>query len=262
MTPTRYNRANLHKPPNRILMDEGDLKESRRNWVQPYDLWAIFLFHFEGVLTVSNFVYPFRPGMAAFIPPGRNCEFDRIGAGCMVQQISSNLEGIAEFDIVALPLLVDLGADFEHYAERFRRAHSDSDWTLGTARAFMWELMWHVAKPPSELRHSPSLYDAEKYILDHLDESLQVSDIAEKSQVSASHLLRLFKQEHGMTVQQFIREQRASEARRLLLGSDLQMKEIARRVGMSSLQQFNKLVRYSTGFSPRDIRQRRPTTKW
>lgn len=252
----RYSRANLYSPPARIILEVGDLGPTKLKWTQAFDMWYVIILLHEGHLTVSNYVYPFTSGDVAFIPPGKACEFGRVGEGCLAYAASFDLVGTPSLDQAALPIIGSLGNKAEHYVERFHRSRAAFSWTIGEARAWVWDLMWLFAESPEHLRQSPLLFDAEDHILSHLGERLSVKAVAEAAKVSTAHLLRLFLQEHGLTVQQYIRDQRIAEARRLLTTTDEPIKGIAHRVGLPDLQYFNKLIRWSTGYPPRELRSR------
>jgi AraC-like DNA-binding protein len=121
--------------------------------------------------------------------------------------------------------------------------------------AFIWNLLWSVAQSPSLFRESEVLYIAEDFILRHLDQKFSISDVAEASGVSQRTLLSVFREQHGVTVQEFILRKRIQEASRLLLRTKLPIKEIAVRVGMADLQYFNKTVRALTGLAPSRLRE-------
>ncbi len=58
-----------------------------------------------------------------------------------------------------------------------------------------------------------------------------------------------------MTIQEYVLQRRVQEASRLLLNTDLPIKLVAARVGMSDLQYFNKTRRTLCGLSPSRLRE-------
>ncbi len=98
--------------------------------------------------------------------------------------------------------------------------------------------MSHISLDPAFLRQSEALYTAEEFILRNLRAELRVPDIAEYAQVSPRQLLRMFRDEHHLTVQNFIRK-------------------IGHARGVPDLAQFNKLLKRETGAPPRVYRQMR-----
>lgn len=123
------------------------------------------------------------------------------------------------------------------------------------AAAFVWSYLLENSRDTATLRQHEALYSAEEYILRHLGSNLRVPDIAEFAGVSARQLLRMFRDEHRLTVQEFVRHKRTQEACRLLSSTNRPIKVIAEQVGVSDLAQFNKLIRSETGKAPRVFRE-------
>jgi transcriptional regulator GlxA family with amidase domain len=67
-------------------------------------------------------------------------------------------------------------------------------------------------------------------------------------------LTRLFRAATGKTVVAALQERRVERARHLLTYSDLPVKDVAARVGIEDLNQFNKMMRRHCGAAPRAIR--------
>ena len=72
--------------------------------------------------------------------------------------------------------------------------------------------------------------------------------------VNPDHLSRIFNAHTGMRINEYINELRIKETGRLLLESDLQIIDIAYRVGFESLSTFNRAFQKRRGMSPRDFR--------
>ena len=94
------------------------------------------------------------------------------------------------------------------------------------------------------------------YILGNLETEHTLPSIAEKMQISARHLSRVFKQECGMTVMNFVNDARIDASRRYLESTDLGLTEIARRCGFGNAATFRRIFGRRLGISPFDYRQR------
>ncbi len=81
-----------------------------------------------------------------------------------------------------------------------------------------------------------------------------VDGLARALGLSRSHLSRRFVAEVGEPPSEFIRAARLKEARRLLLTTNMAVKEVAAAVGISSEQQLCRLVRKETGMTTRQLR--------
>ena len=93
------------------------------------------------------------------------------------------------------------------------------------------------------------------HIDNHLQQQIQVSQLAELMCISTDHFSRIFRRVIGMGASQYIQSKRVERAQTLLLTSQLSIKEIAETVGIPNLSQFSKLFSKETKHSPRDYRQ-------
>lgn len=101
----------------------------------------------------------------------------------------------------------------------------------------------------------PAFGASEAFIRQNLGQKFSLADVAASCGRSERQLLRAFRQEYGLTYQEFVQRLKSQEATRLLLSSDLSVKEISLRLGFHDLQHFNKFVRLTTGMSPRAYRE-------
>jgi AraC-like DNA-binding protein len=98
------------------------------------------------------------------------------------------------------------------------------------------------------------LRDFKSSIERHFSEWHKVSDYASDIPVSAKHLNYTVKNLTGKTAKEFIQERLTLEARRLLLHTDLNIKEIAYRLGFEEPLHFSGFFKKQTGQSPTDFR--------
>ena len=88
------------------------------------------------------------------------------------------------------------------------------------------------------------------------DVQLSSKTIADSLGLSDTYVSKLFKASEAVSIAQYINEARMTHAKRLLLETDLTIKEIAERVGMSNGQYFYVLFRKYFGSSPAQFRSR------
>ncbi|MHA7966096.1 response regulator transcription factor [Paenibacillus sp. CAU 1782] len=87
------------------------------------------------------------------------------------------------------------------------------------------------------------------------DKNLDMDILAEMVDMSANYLSRLFKQETGMTITDYLIHVRIDKAKQYLLDHHhLKNYEIAQLVGYSDPVYFNKLFKKSVGITPREFR--------
>ncbi|WP_260983663.1 bifunctional transcriptional activator/DNA repair enzyme AdaA [Cytobacillus oceanisediminis] len=97
---------------------------------------------------------------------------------------------------------------------------------------------------------------AKEIIISSYNEPLNRKKIAEKLGVSNNHLARLFKHYYGMTISEYIIELRMEEATRLLTHADIEITEVALKVGVKSMSNFYKSFKERTGLTPKEYRMK------
>jgi YesN/AraC family two-component response regulator len=96
---------------------------------------------------------------------------------------------------------------------------------------------------------------AEKFLQEHISDEISVEDIAGAAYVSASHLTRIFHKMKGMTVIEFITEERLRLAKHLLAESGLTITAIAGKVGYNDYSYFTKVFHRRFGMTPSEYRE-------
>ena len=109
--------------------------------------------------------------------------------------------------------------------------------------------------------YSEHVQRAAEYIRKNLDRDISVTGITEAIGISEGHLRRLFKQELGTSVIDYLTEARIERAKKLLESAESYPAELWKRCGFSSSQYFNQVFRKKEGLSPRDYWQRRGQSK-
>jgi AraC-like DNA-binding protein len=93
------------------------------------------------------------------------------------------------------------------------------------------------------------------YVDRHCRESITLEDVAEVVHVSPSRVRHVFKDVTGVGFKEYVTNVRLAEAKRLLLGTDLSVAEIARAVSYSNLHQFYRVFYRSCAMSPGEYRR-------
>lgn len=94
------------------------------------------------------------------------------------------------------------------------------------------------------------------YIQTHVTEKLPVAELARVTGYSETHLSKKFKQEMGVSVTDYITEQKLEHAKELLRAGDRSVGEIAERLGFSSQSYFTSQFRKREGITPSEFRMR------
>ena len=88
------------------------------------------------------------------------------------------------------------------------------------------------------------------------DAQLSSKAIADSLGLSDTYVSKLFKASENISIANYINEARMAHAKRLLLETDLTIKDIAERIGISNSQYFYVLFRKYFGASPAQFRSR------
>ena len=113
-----------------------------------------------------------------------------------------------------------------------------------------------LVRRSKEEKSSLSYVDAcKEYIEKNLRKDLQVGDIAPAIGLSRTYLSRLFHQEEGITVQQYIQKEKCRHAAQMLRYSDYSISQIAQYFGFSSQSYFGSCFQTWYGMTPNAYRK-------
>jgi two-component system response regulator YesN len=94
------------------------------------------------------------------------------------------------------------------------------------------------------------------YILHHLGDDLNRDNMASLVFISPDYLTRIFKQQTGLALSQYITRERIKAAKALLSNTTLSIREVAMNVGCTNISHFSKFFRKNTNSSPIEYRQK------
>lgn len=97
------------------------------------------------------------------------------------------------------------------------------------------------------------LQQAIDYIHAHLDRDLSLVQIAESIHISPSYFASLFKRATGLSLHQYVIQQRVERAKLLLTTTDLAIASIAFQVGFSSQSHLTQHCKRLTGMTPKQL---------
>lgn len=96
--------------------------------------------------------------------------------------------------------------------------------------------------------------DAQAYIMENLcSETLSVNEVAAHLYLTPIYMSRIFKQEKGISMSQFIIQEKMVLARRLLAESGLNANAVAIKVGYPSYPHFSTMFKKHFGYSPSQL---------
>ena len=93
------------------------------------------------------------------------------------------------------------------------------------------------------------------YVEKHLDRELSLEKIAKELNYSKFYIARVFKDETGMALHQYIRGRRLNESARKLVETKQSIIEIAFAAGYGSQQAFTQAFHHEYGWTPQEYRR-------
>ena len=243
----------LAAPPQVVSIGAGvHGRSSRRDRFMLPELWAFHLYRYRATLVLDTEESEVLPGSVSLVPPGTVTVYRYRGVSEHLY-VHLRLQG----PTTLLPAVTHAGASVPLLTDLLSTAVTTFPSAPSAATASVWAALWQVAGlagpsavDPTRARIAPVLAAVES----SLTAPLPVGELAALVGLSPTHLTRLFRAATGRTVVGYVRHRRAVRAEHLLRRTTLPVVTIARSVGVSDLQAFNKLCRQLLGASPRDIR--------
>lgn len=94
------------------------------------------------------------------------------------------------------------------------------------------------------------------YVNSDLQTDLSLRALSGHLNVNASYLSTLFKKETGIPLTEYVNRCRIEHAQKMLLGTDMPIKEVAHQCGMNDVHYFNRLFKRITGTTPKKYREK------
>ncbi len=107
-----------------------------------------------------------------------------------------------------------------------------------------------------EKNYSRYTKQAIEYMQEHYAEDIAVPDIAEAIGISEGHLRKVFKQETGVKIIDFLTDYRLEKAKRYMQKGEHLLDTIWKKTGFASAQYFSYVFKKKEGISPRDYMKR------
>jgi AraC-like DNA-binding protein len=125
---------------------------------------------------------------------------------------------------------------------------------------YFWfvKLIEHTFEELDKLENNPTetvITLIEKVILDNLEEDVSLEFIAEKVYLSPKYISRIFKEETGINITQYITDCKLKKAAKLLLESNVSLEELIKQVGFGSTNYFIKKFKEKYSITPMQYRR-------
>lgn len=113
---------------------------------------------------------------------------------------------------------------------------------------------WNSEKRPVDTKRR-NVQDVKEYIDEHYMDKIVLDELAERFYVSKFYLTRLFKEQFGSSVNNYIIHVRITHAKELLRFSDQSVEGIGAKCGMEDANYFARMFRKVEGISPTEYRK-------
>jgi two-component system, response regulator YesN len=100
-----------------------------------------------------------------------------------------------------------------------------------------------------------------EYIGEHLEDKLTLQQLADYVYLHPQYLSRLFKQEKGITITEFITMKRIEKSKSLLISTQESITDISEKCGFTDLNYFSRVFSKIEGVSPKKYRQYEQTLR-
>ncbi|HHW47521.1 MAG TPA: response regulator [Clostridiaceae bacterium] len=171
-----------------------------------------------------------------------------------------NIQAIKNFCIEVIELIITQqdanmlsSGEFESLKNQIKNSICFKD-LRECAIAFVQKICLVDRFKNKKLSHNVIL--AVKYIRNHFRDPISLVDVAESININPEYLSRIFKDEIGESYSEFISNLRLSEARKLLLKTNMQISEIAETVGYPNISYFSTVFKNKYGISPSSFRNK------
>ncbi|MDF1616877.1 response regulator [Petrocella sp. FN5] len=102
-----------------------------------------------------------------------------------------------------------------------------------------------------EMKYSLRVMQTIHLINKHYTEGIQLTDLSQRLGIHKVYLSRIFKEETGKNVTQYIQELKINDVKKMLIGANQSIQEIAETLNYSSSQQLSSVFKKETGMTPK-----------
>lgn len=149
---------------------------------------------------------------------------------------------------------------YVYMVDKERNPSETADWIFNRLRDpdKLWPTLMDIV---SQIRNNKQMSiqtivsKVQKYIEDHLSHGLSLDELGKVAHLHPVYLSKLFKQETGENVSNYISKKRLEKASHLLLDSELRIADISQMVGYKKNQYFIQLFKEEFGVTPYQYRR-------
>lgn len=238
---------------------QGHIKrEDGYEWHQ-----IVYSIHGSGLLSVDGRKYKISAKTAFFLPKGIPHEYYNTSKDWDTHWLvieGQDLETIlSRFNLIkaAVFSLSEINKLDEIFNKIFITLQSDKQYGGFYASAYSYEFLIEFYKitrnKTSEISEfkNHNLFYVLNYITTNYMFTITLEELCTVASVSKEHLCRLFQKHLAMSPVEYINHHRIQVAKELLISTDLQVKDIAKKVGFNDNGYFSKIFKSFEGVTPK-----------
>lgn len=117
------------------------------------------------------------------------------------------------------------------------------------------QIMQKASGREDERAKNDVIATVKRYVREHIQEDIYIADIAKQVFLNEQYLMRTFKKATGMSILEFITNERLWLAKELLINTNYPINRVADTVGYGNYSYFSKIFKRSVGVTPQVFRQ-------
>lgn len=167
---------------------------------------------------------------------------------------------VLELMVVLSRAAVERGADLEKtlqmndkFVQLISRSGNIDEINLGVVHALEW-FMKHTQRD-HKAKNLSAVNKIKRFIRENSCRCLTLEEIAHSVYLSPYYVSRIFKEEQGITVMDYVTKVRLEEAKKLLRNHNYNIDEISEKLGYSDPSYFSRVFKRYEGVSPKQFRQ-------
>lgn len=118
----------------------------------------------------------------------------------------------------------------------------------------LMEKSWHQGTSPITAAKQ-NLFAIQKYLEEHYAQKITLEELADKFYINKFYLTRVFKEQFGMSIHNYLLQIRITHAKQLLRFTQKSVESIGLECGMGELYYFSRTFKKVEGISPSKYRQ-------
>ena len=126
---------------------------------------------------------------------------------------------------------------------------------LSTLLALLMAESWHKKDETRKAQSKQSVMPVKEYLDQHYSEKITLDDLASRFFISKNYLTRVFKEQFGMSVKDYLQVVRITHAKQLLRTTDKTAEDIGFECGFGALYYFSRVFKDIEGISPTGYRE-------